>query len=452
MSPHSIGTKILKTKLTRVEERSREDRRTVFNNLGHIIDLELLGKCFHGLDGKKAVGIDGISKDDYRLNLTDNLTDLLSRIRKGNYYPQASRITEIPKSDGSNRPLAIACLEDKIVQEAVKRIVESIFEPLFLDCSHGFRPGKNCQSALVELDKLLMDWENCGALLEIDLRKYFNSIPHDELMSLIRRKISDERFLNLILKLIKAPIVEKDGKVKENEIGCPQGSILSPVLSNIYLHFVIDIWFSWINESKYGGSAGVVRYADDAVVTFRNAVEAEDFKSELVNRLNRFKIEVNDAKTKTILAGRREAARHDSLRLPLPCFTFLGFLHVWGKSKNRKTGKAFWRIKRRTCPKRFIKKIREIKEYIRDHRHERDIISKIIRVVKGYLNYFAVNDNMDRIRKFTSLVKKYLFKYLNRRSQKKSWDWSEFNVILQKANFPKPKILNNLFFNLKRSR
>jgi group II intron reverse transcriptase/maturase len=185
------------------------------------------------LDGRKAVGIDGITKEEYGKNLDSNLTELLNKIRRGSYHPKASRIQEIPKADGSTRPLAIACFEDKIVQEMVRRILERIYEPWFLDCSHGFRPKRGCKTALASLHKHLMRWD-CAAVLDIDLRKYFNSIPHEYLLQFLRMKITDERFMRLIIKLLKAPTLNDEGIPVRNELGSPQGSILSPLAANLY--------------------------------------------------------------------------------------------------------------------------------------------------------------------------------------------------------------------------
>lgn len=447
MSPHSIGTKTLSTKLDRIESRSRRDRGTVFNNLGYLIDLALLRECYRCLDGNKAVGIDGVSKEEYGKNLESNLQEILLKIRRGSYHPKASRIVEIPKISGGKRPLAISCFEDKIVQEAVKRIVERIFEPLFTDNSYGFRPKRNCHTAIAALDGYLRKWE-CGAVLEIDLQKYFNSIPHEPLIGMLRGKISDERFLHLIIKMLKAPTLNEAGIEQRNEIGSPQGSILSPVISNIYLHYVLDTWFDWVNESHFGGSAHLVRYADDAVFTFRSISDAERFKRGLVKRLDKYGIKLHEGKTAALPCGKREAERCEKLGLQMRTFTFLGFLHVWGISVNKK-GQRFWRVKRRTCPKRFKSKLSEMKTYIRKHRHKKDLIANITRATQGYLNYFAIMDNGRRITQFIYEVRRLLFKWMNRRSQKRSYNWTRFDRMLQKERFPKPRILKNPFFTSK---
>jgi group II intron reverse transcriptase/maturase len=448
MSTQHRDKELWNTKLSRVIARSQQDRGTVFNNIGYIISLEMLRECHRALDGSKAVGIDRITKDKYGENLEQNLTQLLLSIRKGTYEPKVSRIVEIPKDDGSTRPLAISCHDDKIVQEAVRRIVEGIFEPLFLNCSHGFRPTRGCDSALIALNKNLMG-ADCGAVLEIDLTKYFNTIPHEPLIRMLEVKISDRRFLNLIIKLLKAPIRNKEGIVERSEIGSPQGSILSPVIANIYLHYTLDLWFNWINEGKFGGSAGLIRYADDAVFTFRNVKQAEKFKAILVERLAEFGITLNERKTKTLPSGQVEAKKFEQRGVAMPTFTFLGLIHVWGKSINRKSQKEFWRIKRRTCPIRFKKKLKEMKEFIRSNRHKDTLIDRIKSKVNGHLNYFAMNDNMKRASLFVHEVKKFLFKYLNRRSQKPSFNWIQFSSFLVRINFPKVCIRKKLFYDMR---
>lgn len=441
---------ILRTKLERVMERSKQDRGAEFNNLGHIIDLNLLRQCYRSLDGSKAVGIDKVTKEEYGKKLNENLQCLLQRIRCGSYHPKASRIVEIAKADGSWRPLAIACIEDKIVQESVKQILESIYEPLFSNDSHGFRPSRGCNTALVALNTSLMKPE-CGAVLEIDLKQYFNSIPHQPLEKMLRLKIKDERFLHLILKLLKAPIEGKDGIIKTNEIGSPQGSIVSPLIANIYLHYSLDIWFTWINESRYGGKASLTRYCDDAAFTFGSLADANMFRADLTIRLGEFDITLHDGKTKTLISGKVNAAKLARQKLKMPTFSFLGFIHVWGLSLNRKAKQHFWRVKRRTCPMRFRKKLAAVYEFIKSHRHDRNLIPRVKAIVAGYLNYFAINDNSKRSAQFLYEVRRMLFKWLNRRSQKMSYDWDHFIAILKKVRFPNKIQLKNLFFTMSKA-
>lgn len=261
MIEHStVEIKSWSTKLKRIGEKSSQDKEIIFNNVGHIICREWLEKIYQQMPGKKAVGMDGITKEMYGKDLQQNLDKLMIKIRRGQYQPQPARIVEIPKEDGSTRPLAISCFEDKLVQQAVADILSVIFEPLFLDCSYGFRASRNCHDALKYMTDTMFQIYD-GAVVEIDIRKCFNTIPHKEMEEFLARKISDSRFLRLIKILMKTPILQ-DGKVTSNDCGCPQGSIISPVLSNIYLHYVIDKWFSDIRTHlKY--EAYEIRYADD---------------------------------------------------------------------------------------------------------------------------------------------------------------------------------------------
>ncbi len=272
MTVHSKDGPSWLTKLERIGEKSASNKQQVFNNLGHLLNSDMLKGQFLRLDGSKAVGIDRMTKAAYGEHLDENIQNLILRIRRGTYHPKAARITEIPKEDGSKRPLAISCTEDKLVQLAVSDILSRIYEPLFMPCSYGFRSGLNCHAALKALQQqTYSNWN--GAVVEIDIRKYFNTIPHSELMELLRKKISDRRFLRLIEVLITAPVMM--GKaVSSNDRGCPQGSILSPVLANIYLHHVIDEWFDEISHSHIHGRAEMVRYADDMVFTFQYPREA----------------------------------------------------------------------------------------------------------------------------------------------------------------------------------
>jgi group II intron reverse transcriptase/maturase len=245
------------TKLDRIGKRAKYRKDTVFNNIGHVIDLDLLRESYWQLEGKKAAGIDGVTKASYGVKLEENLQVLLAKLRRNAYKPQASRLAEIPKEDGSTRPLAISCFEDKIAQQAVSKILTAIYEPDFLPCSYGYREEINGHEAL----RALMKHSNSnpdGITIEIDLRKYFNSIPHDKLRGILQEKISDKWFLKLVEKLIRSPIMV-EGKAELNKMGCPQGSIISPILSNIYLHYVMDNWFNTIKASHLKGRAEIVR-------------------------------------------------------------------------------------------------------------------------------------------------------------------------------------------------
>lgn len=343
------------------------------------------------------------------------------------------------------RPLAIACLEDKIVQEACKRILERIYEPLFLPVSFGFRPGGNQHKALVALNGNLTSPHN-GAVLDVDIKKAFDTIPHDHLEAMLRQKISDRRFLYLLMKLIKGEVIDPEGRVKRSTCGVPQGSILSPLLCNVFLHTVIDTWFETTNERFFLKRCSLVRYADDAVLTAPTVDDAERLRAMLDARLKSFGMLLHPEKTR-VLSNGRAAAKASECGGPRPQgFTFLGFLHVWGRSRNCKTGKMFWRVKLRTCPQRYRAKLAAIAANLKRCRHDKGIVAKTVLVVRGYLNYFSINDNMDRVTKFVEAVRRLLFKWLNRRSQRRSMNWEEFQRLLEREDFPVPVLRHNLFF------
>jgi len=442
----STVNKTTNTKLGRVELKSRENPNEIFTNLGHILSLEFLTECFNRIDGNKAVGIDEITKEEYGKNLGSNLKILLSKIRDGSYYPKPTRTVEISKHDGTKRPLAISCLEDKIVQGAVCKILECIFEPHFLSCSHGFRPNESCHKALVDLDKNLMKAQT-GAIVDVDIKKCFPSIPHENLIEILTNKIADKRFLYLIIKLIKCDSLDALNNVVRNDRGLPQGSILSPLLMNIYLHECVDKWFMEINVKEFEGGCTIVRYADDMVFTAKSVADAEQLRLKLGERLGEYGLELHETKTKVMPNGRKVVENLIKLGQRPPVFAFLGFIHVWGKSLNRSTNKIFWRVKRRTCPVRFKSKLSQILENFKKNRHRKDFFDYAKRIVNGYLEYFAINDNMKRISQFVHEVKSMMFKWLNRRSQKPSFNWKRFAEILDKVKFPKPYIRHNLFFN-----
>lgn len=340
------------TKLECISKRAKLEKSTVFNNIGHVLDLDFLRECYQELDGKKALGIDKVTKEFYGRKLEDNLQDLLARIRRRAYKPQASRLVEIPKEDGSSRPLAISCFEDKIVQLAVSKLLSAIYSPLFLPCSYGYREEKNGHEALRALMKYSNQFPQ-GMTLEIDLRKYFNTIPHDKILRIMAEKIMDKRFLNLVEKLIRSPMLV-DGKAEITTLGCPQGSIISPIISNIYLHHVIDKWFDEIKRSHLKGRAEEVRFADDMVFIFQRGEDAERFYEVLPKRLEKYGLQLNEEKSSLLKSGSKEADEAERRGERLETYKFLGFTCYWGKNhKNRG-----WRLKFKSRGDRFTAKLK----------------------------------------------------------------------------------------------
>lgn len=419
------------TKLERISKRAKFKKETVFNNIGHVVDLDLLRASYRQLEGKKAVGIDGVTKEYYGLKLEENLQDLLARIRRNAYKPQASRLVEIPKEDGSTRPLAISCFEDKIVQQSVSKILTAVFEPLFLPCSYGYREGINGHEALRALMKYSNQNPN-GATLEIDLRKYFNSIPHDSLQGILREKVTDKRFLKLVEKLIRAPVLV-DGKAELNKRGCPQGSIISPILSNVYLHYVMDHWFAEISKSHLKGRAEMVRFADDMVFVFQRKEDADKFYQVLPKRLGKYGLTLHADKSSLIRSGRKAAEDAEKRGERVPVYKFLGFVCYWGKSRT-----GWWRLKYKSRSDRFAGKLKGLRKYLRESRSEKTgtVLQRAKKIVTGWVNYHAISDNQRRVSSFILLSKRALFSWINRKGGNRKMSWRTFGKLMERINYP----------------
>lgn len=431
MSVQTDDGKQKTTKLECIGKRAALKKDTVFNNIGHAVDLDLLGESYRQLDGKKAVGIDGETKASYGAKLEENLQDLLGRIRRNAYKPQASRRVEIPKEDGSTRPLAISCFEDKIVQQAVTKILTAIYEPKFLPCSYGYREGTNGHEAL----RALMKYSNQnadGVTIEIDLRKYFNSIPHDKLRGILQEKISDKGFLKLVEKLIRAPVMA-NGKAELNRVGCPQGSVISPILSNIYLHHVLDSWFQEISRTHMKGRAEMVRFADDMVFVFQFKEDAEKFYQVLPKRLEKYGLTLHVDKSSKIQSGSKAAEEAEKRGERLPVYKFLGFTCYWGRSRN-----GWWRLKYKSRSDRFAGKLKGLRKHLKESRSEETdtVLKRVKRVVTGWVNYNAISDNQRRVSSFILLSKRALFSWINRKGGNRKMSWDKFGKLMKQINYP----------------
>ena len=432
MTVHTADGKQKTTKLECIGKRARLQKDTIFNNIGHALDLDLLRECYQELDGKKAIGIDKVKKEAYGKRLEDNLQDLLARIRRHAYKPQASRLVEIPKEDGSTRPLAISCFEDKIVQMAATKLLTAIYEPLFLPCSYGYREGVNGHEALRALMKYSNQFRK-GATLEIDLRKYFNTISHEKLLEILGRKITDKRFLKLIAKLMRSPMLV-NGKAELSRLGCPQGSIISPILSNIYLHYVVDSWFEEISISHLSGKTAMVRFADDMVFLFQRSEDADRFYKVLPKRLEKYGLQLHADKSSLLKSGSKEASEAEERGERLQTYTFLGFVCYWGKSRDGKR----WRLKFKSRGDRFTTKLRGLREYLKKSLSQdtKATVMRIKQVVVGWVNYHAISDNQRRVNSFLKESKKALLNWINRKGGKRRMNWVMFNKLLEETKYP----------------
>jgi group II intron reverse transcriptase/maturase len=433
MTVHSTDGMTWLTKLKRIELLSSQNQEIVFNNLGHVIDIAMLGQQFKELGNKKAIGIDGITKTEYGKNLETNLKVLLTKIRRGTYQTKPARITVIPKEDGGSRPLIISCFEDKIVESAVSKILNAVFEPIFLKCSYGFRPKVNAHDALRALNKFTYSFNN-GAVAEIDITKCFNSIRHRELMEFLRQRISDKRFLKLVKKLIETPIIEGDTTTISKE-GCSMGSIVSPILANIFLHYVIDCWFNKISKENMEGKAEMVRYSDDMVFVFEEVEDAKRFYDVLPKRLSEYGLSINEAKSQMLQSGRNHAERLSKQNKKMETYNFLGFTCYWGKSKLGNT----WRLKYTSRKDRFTGKLKGLRGYLREQLNapnKTQVLNMVIKVIRGWVNYHGISDNHKRVRSFIYQSRHIIHGWFNRMGGNPKMNWNRLLEILKAVKFP----------------
>ena len=413
----------METTLQRITQMSKENPDMVFTSIGQLINKDLLKECHSRMDGNKAVGIDRVTKEEYGRNLDRNLEDLIDRMKRKAYHPKPARRVEIPKDNGKTRPLSIYCYEDKLVQAALKEVLEAVFEPHFYDEMMGFRPNRGCHDALRLLDNEI-GGHKTNWVLDADIRGFFDHIDHEWMMKMVGARIKDPRVLRLVRVMLKAGVVKDLGGYEPTEQGSGQGSVCSPVLANIYMHYVLLWWFKEIVVPGLKGYAGIVNYADDFVVTFQYRWEAERFYDRLKHRMAYFGLELAEEKCRLIEFGRfAEQNRNERNERKPETFDFLGFTHICSKTKNGK-----FIVRRKTCRKKFNKKCREMHKKIGEMRtwKTRDIISKLNEILVGYYHYYGVYGNYPAVISFRYNVLKMLFYWLNRRSQKKSYTWSGF--------------------------
>jgi len=421
-----------------VREVARRDKQTRFTALLHHVAVPLLLDSFYALKRDAAPGVDGVTWIEYETDLDRRLEDLHSRVNQGTYRAQPSKRAYIPKADGRQRPLGVAALEDKIVQHAVVSILNQIYEEDFLGFSYGFRPGRNQHDALdalwVGLMRKKVNW-----VLDADVRDFFGSVVHERLVKFVEHRIADRRILRLIQKWLKAGVSE-EGNWSRTEVGTPQGAVISPLLANVYLHYVFDLWAQHWRKHRATGDMIVVRYADDIVLGFQHRADAERFLQEWKNRMRKFGLELHPDKTRLIEFGRYAAANRKQRDEGKPeTFNFLGFTHICGKT--RKSGR--YTVSRKTIRKRFSAKLKELTEALRRRWHQPVVdVGKWLRsVVLGYFNYYAVPGNIDSLNSFRTQVIWLWRRALHRRSQKSRMTWARFEPLVTRW-IPTPQILH----------
>lgn len=423
--------------LDRVREVARRDKKVQFTALLHHITINLLRESFFTLKRQAAPGADGMTWNEYQETIEKRLPDLHKRIHRGSYRAQPSKRTYIPKADGTMRPLGIAALEDKIVQQAVVAVLNAIYEEDFIGFSYGFRPGRSQHLALdalfVGIESKKVNW-----VLDADIRGFFDTINHEWMLKFLQHRIADPRILRLIRKWLKAGVSE-EGKWSKTTVGTPQGAVISPLLANVFLHYVYDLWVIQWRQRSAKGEVVVVRFADDTVVGFQHRHEAENFLNDLKGRMEKFGLALHPEKTRLIEFGRLAAPNREKRKECKPeTFNFLGFTHICGKSRKGK-----FLLIRNTITKRLRGKLQELNKELMSRRHEpvAQIGEWLRSVVRGYFNYHSVPGNIFAMDTFRTQVIRSWYRSLKRRSQRSKITWDRFGKLADKW-IPKAKVLH----------
>lgn len=420
-----------------VHEAARKDRKLKFTSLLHHLTPDLLRTSFLALKKSAAAGVDEQTWSDYATGFEQRIEDLHARIHRGAYRAKPSKRTYIPKGDGKLRPLGIAALEDKIVQQATRTILECIYEVDFIGFSYGFRPERSQHRALDAL-YVGITHHNVNWIIDADIRGFFDNISHEWMMKFLEHRIADPRMLRLLKKWLRAGVSE-DGEWSPTTVGTPQGAVISPLLANVFLHYVLDLWIdAWRKRAE--GEVIIVRYADDFVLGFREEADARRCLADLKERFTKFGLELHPEKTRLIEFGRHaEKRRHDRGDDPPETFDFLGFTHICGKTR-----RGAFTIHRRTARKKFQASLAKIKEDLSQCRHAdlRKTGAWLQSVVRGWYQYYAVPGNYRRLSQFRDAVQNMWLRQLQRRSQRgRSFTWKKFARICTPW-LPAPKILH----------
>jgi group II intron reverse transcriptase/maturase len=437
-TPSSIT---VSTKLERIAKLAREAPQAALTTLAHNIDIDWLREAYRRTRKDGATGVDGQTAVEYAKNLESNLRSLLDRAKSGTYVAPPVRRVDLPKGDGSQtRPIGIPTFEDKVLQRAVAMVLEAVYEQSFLDCSYGFRPGRSARQALAvaqnETVKMAGRW-----VLEIDVRKFFDTLDHNHLRRIVQQRVRDGVLLRLLGKWMNAGVM-KEGALEYGRAGTPQGGVISPVLANIYLHEVLDEWFAREVAPRLVGRAIVVRYADDVVVIFEWESDARRVLEVVPKRLGKYGLTVHPEKTRLIDFRRPDRRRpsstdDDGTQGRGGTFDLLGFTHYWARSR-----KGHWVVKQKTAADRFRRALKRIVVWCRQHRHQavKEQWATLKRKMLGHYVYYGVIGNMTMLRNFQHRVICAWRKWLSRRSQRARISWEKMGRLLERYPLPQPRI------------
>jgi RNA-directed DNA polymerase len=432
-------------KLKVIAEKAKQDKKLKFTSLAHLVNESSLAQSYKKLNKASACGSDRVTVGEYGSNLASNIATLHNLIRTKKYKPKAVRRSYIPKKGRSGmRPLGLPSVEDKLVQMVLKEILEAIFEADFLETSHGFRPGKSCHTAIKELNNEVMK-KATNYVVEVDIKKFFDTVNHKWLYEMLRQRISDPVFLGMIWKILRAGVMENN-KVTVGDDGTPQGGIVSPILANIYLHYVLDLWFEIEFKKRTKGYVKLIRYCDDFVMVCESKQDAIQFLQELKERLAKFYLEISEEKTQIIKFGRNPWKQANKTGEKVKSFDFLGFTHFCKASR-----KGWFVMGHKTSKKRLADKLKSFSQWLRTIRnlYPMRVWWKLVKAkLIGYYNYFGINGNMRCLRQYYMQVKSICFKWINRRSQKKSMNWKQYTQHLQWNPLPEPRIYHRILYTM----
>lgn len=428
------------TKLERFTLMAREEPQRRFNALmGIMFDPEGLRESFGRQDGSKAPGVDGVRKEDYAEGVKGRLEDLSARIRRMGYVPQPVRRVYIPKGDGRFRPLGVPSFEDRLVQDRLSRILQAIWEPEFCDCSYGFRPGRSAHDALRRVAEVITNGRTQW-VVEADIKGFFDHLSHSHLLRFLEHRIDDANLLRIVWRFLKAGVME-EGEFAASDEGAPQGGLVSPVLSNIYLHYVLDLWFEKRFARGCAGNASLIRYADDYVACFEHEADARSFLSAMTERLAQFDLEIEPSKTVLLRFGSQALALPVSDPSAPRTFSFLGITHFVGRSRRGR-----FVVGRKTEGKRMRKQLKHLSERLRELRAQGGaaMTAFLQRHLRGHIQYYGVSGNSRSVVGYIYFATELLFKWLNRRSQRRSCTWKGFVKAIRPL-LPKSRIVHDLY-------
>ena len=426
-------------KQRRIAELAKRSPEMSFTSLAYLMDLNWLYEAYRQTRKDGAAGVDGVIAAEYERDLEGNLQALLERAKSGSYRAPPVRRVYIPKGNSKTefRPLGIPTLEDKVLQRAVVMLLEPIYEQDFLDCSYGFRPKRSAHQALESLWKQTMDHQG-GWILEVDIRKFFDHLDHGHLRTFLQHRVCDGVLKRLIGKWLKAGVME-DGVVSRSNSGSPQGGVVSPILSNIFLHYVLDLWFEHEVKPRLGGHAFLIRYADDFAIGFRREADARRVMEVLPKRFEKYGLTIHPDKTRLICFNPpSNPTKDDQSGSSGETFDLLGFTHYWGKSRKGK-----WVVKRKTASSRFTRVIVSIAQWCRANRHlpiaKQQV--KLRQKLLGHYAYYGISGNYAALARFKYEVHRRWHKWLNRRNRQRELLWFRFNTMLRRYPLPNPRLV-----------